>query len=110
MATRDLLLYLRSGFIEALKVCTSSSSKYINRSSVGRLLDPLSCIYYRPLPASVPYVSMVNLEISVSGWVGDERTEIVGLIKLLGAKYNDKFNKKVTHLICKETTGLKYQQ
>ncbi len=42
--------------------------------------------------------------------MGEERENIKSLITLLGGASTDKFNKKDTHILVKEPTGVKYER
>jgi hypothetical protein len=81
----------------------------------GKIMDPSSCPLFTPLPKLPPYLyyflqnaywmryaSFKGKVVCISGFVGEERSNIVHLITLLGATYTDKFLRKTcTHLICK---------
>jgi hypothetical protein len=51
-----------------------------------------------------------NLRISVTGFSGSRRSAIVHFVKAMGAIYDDSMRTNTTHLICRESTGQKYEK
>lgn len=75
----------------------------------GRLLDVGSHILYSPLPCQIPLPGFESFRFCVSQYEERERNLLRNLCFVLGSKYADTLSKKVTHLICKFTTGPKYE-
>lgn len=75
-----------------------------------KLLDCTAYPHFSALPEKVPYLSMMGLSISITGFLGDQRHDLISLIRTLGCRYNDKFSRKETHLLCKEPSGEKYKR
>eukprot|EP01027_Heterolobosea_sp_BB2_P025400 GEZU01038983.1.p1 GENE.GEZU01038983.1~~GEZU01038983.1.p1 ORF type:complete len:111 (+),score=14.21 GEZU01038983.1:112-444(+) len=74
-------------------------------------MDPYKPAIHYPLkePNGIP--EMRNLVISVTGFVGDERSDLKFLIRACGAKYTGALSKKEnTHLICSLPEGEKYNK
>jgi hypothetical protein len=74
----------------------------------------LGSIHKHPIffqPQSWPmYVLSPDIKISVSGYVGTERTALVELIRSVGACYTEAMRPNNTHLICKTANGQKYEK
>lgn len=70
----------------------------------GKIVDLGKYIY----PTLKPILSMKDLIIAITGFVGEERKQIILQIKNCGAKYTDKFSRTNTHLICDKPQGEKY--
>ncbi|KAJ7965505.1 DNA topoisomerase 2-binding protein 1 [Quillaja saponaria] len=89
---------------------TSVSSHWI-RSCLedGSLLDINSHILYSPLPCHIPLPGFENFRFCVSQYEDKDRVLLRNLCFVLGAKFVEKLNKKVTHLLCKFTSGPKYE-
>jgi hypothetical protein len=51
-----------------------------------------------------------GIKVSVTGFVGSERTGIIHVLRVLGALYTENMRSSNTHLICKETKGPKYDK
>lgn len=75
----------------------------------GSLLDVDSHILYSPLPCRVPLPGFESFRFCVSQYEEKDRTLLRNLCFVLGAKFVEKLNKKVTHLLCKFTNGPKYE-
>ncbi|XP_010269063.1 PREDICTED: DNA topoisomerase 2-binding protein 1-A isoform X2 [Nelumbo nucifera] len=75
----------------------------------GCMLDVNGHILYSPLPCRVPLPGFESLRFCVSQYEEKERQLLRNLCFVLGAKFTEKLNKKVTHLICKFTSGPKYE-
>lgn len=52
----------------------------------------------------------LRIKVSVTGFVGHERTGIIHLLRAIGAEYTESMRNSNTHLICKENKGPKYQK
>lgn len=51
-----------------------------------------------------------SMKISVTGFVGSERTGIIQALRVLGVHYTENLRNTNTHLICKESKGPKYEK
>ncbi|XP_057974926.1 uncharacterized protein LOC131162454 isoform X2 [Malania oleifera] len=91
-------------------VSTNVSSHWI-RSCLedGCLLDVGSHILYSPLPCQIPLRGFESLRFCVSQYEEKERLLLRNLCFVLGAKFVEKLTRKVTHLLCKFTSGPKYE-
>ncbi|XP_020202421.1 DNA topoisomerase 2-binding protein 1-A [Cajanus cajan] len=76
---------------------------------VESLLDVDSHILYSPLPCRVPLPGFESFWFCVSQYEEKDRILLRNLCFVLGAKFVEKLTKKVTHLLCKFTNGLKYE-
>ncbi|KAJ7299162.1 hypothetical protein O6H91_Y168400 [Diphasiastrum complanatum] len=74
-----------------------------------KLLDIQSHILYSPLQCFVPLPGFGVLKICVSQYEEKDRLLLRNLCYVLGAKFTEVLNKKVTHLLCKVRDGQKYQ-
>lgn len=75
----------------------------------GCLLDVGSHILYSPLPCLVPFPGFESFRFSVSQYEEKDRLLLRNLCYTLGAKFVEKLNRKVTHLLCKFRSGPKYE-
>ncbi|XWS25087.1 hypothetical protein CRYUN_Cryun27aG0041000 [Craigia yunnanensis] len=75
----------------------------------GCLLDVGSHILYSPLPCQIPFPGFKSFRFCVSQYEEKDRLLLRNLCFILGAKFVDKLTKKVTHLLCKFTSGPKYE-
>ncbi|KAG4211517.1 hypothetical protein ERO13_A02G110400v2 [Gossypium hirsutum] len=75
----------------------------------GCLLDVGSHILYSPLPCQIPFPGFKNFRFCVSQYEEKDRLLLRNLCFILGAKFVEKLTKKVTHLLCKFTSGPKYE-
>ncbi|KAL6208329.1 hypothetical protein ACLB2K_019280 [Fragaria x ananassa] len=75
----------------------------------GYLLDVSNHILYTPLPCRTPLPGFEHFRFSVSQYEEKDRLLLRNLCFTLGAKFVEKLNKKVTHLLCKFTSGSKYE-
>ncbi|XWS21680.1 hypothetical protein CRYUN_Cryun30bG0075000 [Craigia yunnanensis] len=73
------------------------------------LLDVGSHILYSPLPCQIPFPGFKSFRFCVSQYEEKDRLLLRNLCFILGAKFVEKLTKKVTHLICKFTSGPKYE-
>jgi NAD-dependent DNA ligase len=63
---------------------------------------------FAPLPSKNGIHQMKNFVISVTGFIGTERSDLKFLIKAVGAKYSGALSKKEnTHLVCCSAEGEK---
>ncbi|PKA66789.1 BRCT domain-containing protein [Apostasia shenzhenica] len=93
-------------------ICQSIAiSTHWIRSSLeeGYMQDVSSHILYSPLHCHIPLPGFKALRFCVSQYEGKERLLLRNLCFVLGAKFTEKLTKKVTHLLCKFTDGLKYE-
>ncbi|XP_019167494.1 PREDICTED: DNA topoisomerase 2-binding protein 1 isoform X1 [Ipomoea nil] len=74
----------------------------------GHLLDVGSHIIYSPLPCQVPFPAFKGFRLCVSQYDVKERQLLRNLCVVLGAKFVEKLTTRVTHLLCKFTSGPKY--
>jgi hypothetical protein len=51
-----------------------------------------------------------GLKVAVTGFVGSERTGIIHLLQSIGVTYTENMRSSNTHLICKESSGPKYDK
>lgn len=51
-----------------------------------------------------------GIKVCVTGFVGSERTGIIQALRVIGAEYTENLRNTNTHLICKESTGAKYEK
>ncbi len=66
---------------------------------------------FAPLPSRNGIPEMKNFVVSVTGFVGTERSDLKFLIKAVGAKYSGALSKKEnTHLICYNAEGEKWKK
>ncbi|KAM7518765.1 hypothetical protein LguiB_017727 [Lonicera macranthoides] len=75
----------------------------------GHLLDVGGHILYTPLPCWVPLPGFQSFRFCVSQYDEKDRVLLRNLCFVLGAKFVEKLTKKVTHLLCKFTSGPKYE-
>lgn len=75
----------------------------------GCLVDVTSHILYAPLPCLIPLPGYENFRFCVSQYNEKDRVLLRNLCYTLGAKFVEKFTRKVTHLLCKFTNGPKYE-
>ncbi|XP_059630648.1 uncharacterized protein LOC132273665 isoform X2 [Cornus florida] len=75
----------------------------------GCLLDVSSHILYSPLPCQIPLPGFKGFRFCVSQYDEKDRLLLRNLCFVLGAKFVEKLTKKVTHLLCKFTSGPKYE-
>lgn len=89
---------------------TNVSSHWI-RSCLedGCLLDVKSHILYSPLPCQIPLPGFETFRFCVSQYEERDRMLLRNLCFVLGAKFVEKLTRKVTHLLCKFTSGPKYE-
>lgn len=73
------------------------------------LLDVDSHILYSPLTCHVPLPGFESFRFCVSQYEEKDRILLRNLCFVLGAKFQEKLSKKVTHLLCKFTNGPKYE-
>lgn len=76
---------------------------------VGQLVDVSSHILYSPLPCRVPLPGFEEFRFCVSQYEEKDRCLLHNLCYHLGAKFSMKLTRKVTHLLCKFTSGPKYE-
>ena len=55
-----------------------------------------------PLQRFPPGAQPEAMKVSISVYEGPERSAIVQLLRIMGARYTSKLNRKNTHLICRE--------
>lgn len=72
------------------------------------MLDVGSHILYSPLPCQVPLPRFESFRFCVSQYEAKDRQLLRNLCFTLGAKFVEKLTKKVTHLLCKFSSGDKY--
>ncbi|KAL8110317.1 hypothetical protein AgCh_026155 [Apium graveolens] len=75
----------------------------------GQLLDIGSHILYSPLPCQIPLPGFQSFHFCISQYDEKDRLLLRNLCFTLGAKFAEKLTKKVTHLLCKFTSGPKYE-
>ncbi|XVE60277.1 hypothetical protein DITRI_Ditri05aG0115900 [Diplodiscus trichospermus] len=75
----------------------------------GCLLDVGSHILYSPLSCQIPFPGFKRFRFCVSQYEEKDRLLLRNLCFILGAKFVEKLTKKVTHLLCKFTSGPKYE-
>ncbi|MCD7450160.1 hypothetical protein HAX54_003941 [Datura stramonium] len=75
----------------------------------GCLLDVGSHILYSPLPCRVPFSAFQSFRLCVSQYDVKERQLLRNLCFTIGAKFVEKLTKRVTHLLCKFTSGPKFE-
>lgn len=75
----------------------------------GCLLDVGSHILYSPLSCQIPLPGFEKFRFCVSQYEDKDRMLLRNLCFVLGAKFIEKLTKKVTHLLCKFTSGPKYE-
>ena len=88
----------------------SADRKLIKPSKCELLFQPQSWSMHR-LPESKRSKSEQDcIKVSVTGFVGSERTGIIQVLRVLGAHYTENLQNTNTHLICKESKGPKYEK
>lgn len=75
----------------------------------GQLLDVGSHILYSPLTCQIPFPGFQKFRFCVSQYDEKDRLLLRNLCFVLGAKFAEKLTKRVTHLLCKFTSGPKYE-
>ncbi|CAK7346916.1 unnamed protein product [Dovyalis caffra] len=75
----------------------------------GCLLDVGSHVIYSPLPCRIPLPGFENFRFCISQYEEKDRLLLRNLCFVLGAKFVEKLTRKVTHLLCKFTSGPKYE-
>ncbi|KAL7126194.1 hypothetical protein ABFS83_14G169100 [Erythranthe nasuta] len=75
----------------------------------GCLLDVSSHILYSPLSCEIPLPGFEGYRVCVSRYDTKEKQLLRNLCYVLGGKFTEKLNKKVTHLLCKFADGDKYE-
>ncbi|MCO5604802.1 hypothetical protein L7F22_058974 [Adiantum nelumboides] len=73
-----------------------------------KLLNLDSHVLYQPLQCQVPFPGFETLRLCVSQYEEKDRLLLRNLCFVLGVKFTEKLNKKVTHLLCKVKDGQKY--
>ncbi|KAK4379767.1 hypothetical protein RND71_001629 [Anisodus tanguticus] len=66
-------------------------------------------ILYSPLPCRVPFPAFQSFRLCVSQYDEKERQLLRNLCFTIGAKFVEKLTKRVTHLLCKFSSGPKYE-
>ena len=61
-----------------------------------------------PLRRFPPEAKPEAMRISISVYEGPERSAIVQLLRIMGARYTSKLKRKNTHLICRAAEGHKF--
>lgn len=74
----------------------------------GKMLDLESHALYQPLQCQVPFPRFQTFRFCVSQYEDKDRLLLRNLCFVLGAKFTEKLNRKVTHLLCKVRDGQKY--
>ncbi|XP_021598332.1 DNA topoisomerase 2-binding protein 1 isoform X2 [Manihot esculenta] len=75
----------------------------------GCLLDVGGHIMYSPLPCRIPLPGFESFRFCISQYEEKDRLLLRNLCFVLGAKFVEKLTRKVTHLLCKFTSGPKYE-
>ncbi|KAA8546448.1 hypothetical protein F0562_002813 [Nyssa sinensis] len=75
----------------------------------GCLLDVGSHILFSPLPCRIPLPGFKSFRLCISQYDEKDRLLMRNLCFVLGAKFVEKLTKKVTHLLCKFSSGPKYE-
>ncbi|XP_058097430.1 uncharacterized protein LOC131242662 isoform X2 [Magnolia sinica] len=89
---------------------TSVSSHWIRYClEEGCMPDVGSHVLYTPLPCRVPFPGFEGFRFCVSQYEEKDRLLLRNLCFVIGAKFTEKLSKKVTHLLCKFTSGPKYE-
>ncbi|XP_017241965.2 uncharacterized protein LOC108214466 [Daucus carota subsp. sativus] len=89
---------------------TTVSSHWIKSClEEGQLLDVGSHILYSPLTCQIPFPGFQKFRFCVSQYDEKDRLLLRNLCFVLGAKFAEKLTKRVTHLLCKFTSGPKYE-
>lgn len=66
-------------------------------------------ILYTPLQCQIPLPGFEVFRLCVSQYDEKDRSLLRNLCFVLGAKFTEKLSRKVTHLLCKFTSGPKYE-
>lgn len=75
----------------------------------GCLQDVGGHIIYSPLHCHIPLPGFESLRFCISQYEAKDRLLLRNLCFTLGAKFTERLSKKVTHLLCKFTSGPKYE-
>lgn len=75
----------------------------------GKLLDTQSHVLFQPLPCQIPLDGFQGLKFCVSQYNDRDRKLLRRLCHVLKVKFTERFNSKVTHLLCKVQAGEKYE-
>ncbi|KAL3764521.1 hypothetical protein ACHAWO_007038 [Cyclotella atomus] len=67
-------------------------------------------LLFQPQPWPIRLMPPNNFLISLTGFVDASRYGIIWMLKEIGAEYTDNLKSKNTHLICKESSGKKYEK
>lgn len=86
----------------------SADRKFMKQSKHSLLFQPQSWSIHQ-LPES-KRVKEDGIKVSVTGFVGSERTGIIQALCVIGAHYTENLRNTNTHLICKESKGPKYEK
>lgn len=90
--------------------CVLRSDSYIcNFVKVDRMQDIKDHPIFSPLRCRIPLPGFQKFNFCASQYKGNEMDLVKNLCFTLGAKFTEKANKKVTHLICKFAIGPKYE-
>lgn len=73
------------------------------------MLDVGNHILYSPLPCNIPFPGLEGCRFCVSQYDLKERQLLRNLCYVLGVKFIEKLNRKVTHLLCQFADGDKYE-
>ncbi|KAF5208153.1 Dna topoisomerase 2-binding protein [Thalictrum thalictroides] len=89
---------------------TMVSSHWIRFCLEGGCVAEISShIIYSPLCCRVPFPGFEGFRFCVSQYDEKEKMLLRNLCFVLGAKFTDKLQKRVTHLLCKFSSGPKYE-
>lgn len=94
---------------------SSASTTYVSSHWVrscledGQLLDVGSHILYSPLSCQIPLPRFESFRFCVSQYEEKDRILLRNLCFVLGARFVERLTRKVTHLLCKYTSGPKYE-
>ncbi|KAG1369945.1 putative NAD kinase 2, chloroplastic [Cocos nucifera] len=86
-----------------------SESTVVSTHWEGCLQDVGGHIIYSPLRCHIPLPGFESLRFCISQYEAKDRLLLRNLCFTLGAKFTEKLTKKVTHLLCKFTSGPKYE-
>ncbi|KAJ0973198.1 hypothetical protein J5N97_021157 [Dioscorea zingiberensis] len=75
----------------------------------GCIQDVGNHVLFSPLRCKIPLPGFAQIHFCVSQYEEKDRILLRNLCHTLGAKFTEKLTKKVTHLICKFTSGPKYE-
>lgn len=73
-------------------------------------LDVSSNVLFRPPKTMDGLPEMKSCVVSLTGYAGGRRRDVETMTRVLGAKFQKAFDRSVTHLVCYEHSGAKFEK